>query len=88
MLFRSRKYDDFIDNLIAIEIKLFNSEDKVDSDLRRLYEFALPKTPNTPDDAVHDTLVTLFIRLEESGYTICEIKSNGFKNMSEVKARE
>ncbi len=82
LLHSRRQYDDTVDNLLALEVKLFDNEDRVDSDLHRLYDFALPKTSSTPVDAIHDTLVTLFIRMEESGYTICEIKSSGFKNMS------
>ena len=55
-----------IDNLLAIEIKLEKSGDDGNSDLCRLAEFVIPDGPETPESAVHSTLVGLFLRFGEN----------------------
>lgn len=55
-----------IDNLLAIEIKLEKSDDDGNSDLCRLAEFVIPDGTEIPEDAVHSTLVGLFLRFGEN----------------------
>lgn len=57
------KYHARVDNLLAIEIKLEKSDDDGNSDLNRLAEFVVPMRPDTPEGAIHSTLVGLFCDL-------------------------
>lgn len=68
-----------VDNLLAIEIKMEISQDDGDSDLKRLAEFILPEKSDTPSNAVHSTLVGLFIRMGEDGYSLGLCTSLGYK---------
>lgn len=79
ILLHSRQYyENRVDNLLAIEIKLESSHDDGQSDKCRLAEFILPKTQNTPNDAVHSTLVSMFLRLGERGYSQGQFTSMGY----------
>ena len=63
ILFHSRgAYNSRVDNLLAIEAKLDGNSDDGDKDRSRLADFVMPETENTPEGAVHSTLVGLFLR--------------------------
>lgn len=63
ILFHSRgAYNSRVDNLLAIEAKLEYNTDDGSNDRSRLADFVMPETENTPEDAVHSTLVGLFLR--------------------------
>ncbi len=63
ILFHSRgAYNSRVDNLLAIEAKLEDNTDDGDKDRSRLADFVMPETENTPEGAVHSTLVGLFLR--------------------------
>lgn len=63
ILFHSRgAYNSRVDNLLAIEAKLENNTDDGGTDKSRLEEFVMPETEDTPEGAVHSTLVGLFLR--------------------------
>ncbi len=78
LLHSRRYYEDDVDNLLAIEVKLETSINDGHSDICRLTEFVEPKTPKTPKGAIHDTVVGLFIRFGEKGYNKVSIISNGY----------
>ena len=48
--------------MLAIEAKLEDSTDDGGKDRSRLEEFVMPETKDTPEGAVHSTLVGLFLR--------------------------
>ena len=89
ILLHSRQYyESRVDNLLAIEIKLESSHDDGSSDNCRLEEFILPNRQDTPEDAIHSTLVGLFLRLGENGYSHRQFTSMGYvekRNLSTVK---
>ena len=63
ILFHSRgAYKSRVDNLLAIEAKLEGNTDDGGKDRSRLEEFVMPETNDTPEGAVHSTLVGLFLR--------------------------
>ena len=63
ILFHSRgAYKSRVDNLLAIEAKLEGNTDDGGKDRSRLEEFVMPETKDTPEGAVHSTLVGLFLR--------------------------
>lgn len=63
ILFHSRGvYNSRVDNLLAIEAKMEDSTDDGEKDIRRLADFVLPETTDTPEGAIHSTLVGLFLR--------------------------
>lgn len=63
ILFHSRgAYNSRVDNLLAIEVKLDGNSDDGGKDRSRLADFVMPETENTPEGAVHSTLVGLFLR--------------------------
>lgn len=63
ILFHSRgAYNSRVDNLLAIEAKLDGNSDEGRKDRIRLADFVMPETENTPEGAVHSTLVGLFLR--------------------------
>lgn len=72
-----------IDNLLAIEIKLEKSDDDGNSDLCRLAEFVIPDRPETPDGAVHSTLVGLFLRFGENRCDKVLVTSAGFTDIGQ-----
>ena len=78
LLHSRRYYEDDVDNLLAIEVKLETSIDNGHSDICRLTEFVAPKTAKTPKEAIHDTVIGLFIRFGEMGYSEVTITSNGY----------
>lgn len=85
ILLHSRgEFERKIDNLLAIEVKLDYSKDDGHSDRARLAEFVIPETPETPETAVHSTLIGMFIRLGVNGYSIGLFTSQGY---TEVKKR-
>lgn len=59
---QERAYNSRVDNLLAIEAKLEYNTDDGSNDRSRLADFVMPETENTPEDAVHSTLVGLFLR--------------------------
>lgn len=66
ILFHSRgAYYSRVDNLLAIEAKLEGNPDDGGKDMCRLEEFIMPESKNTPEGAVHSTLVGLFLRFGE-----------------------
>lgn len=66
ILFHSRGASNSrVDNLLAIEVKLEDNPDDGGKDLSRLEEFVMPETIDTPENAVHSTLVGLFLRFGE-----------------------
>ena len=75
------KYNHNVDNLLAMEIKSEDNVDDGESDMSRLAEFVLPGPPNEHNNAVHSTLVGLFLRLGKKGYCSCQLKSNGYKEI-------
>ncbi len=75
------KYNHYVDNLLAMEIKLEDNIDDGESDKSRLAEFVLPGPPDGHTGAIHSTLVGLFLRLGENGYSSCQLKSNGYKKI-------
>lgn len=77
------KYNARIDNLLAIEIKLEKSDDDGDSDLCRLAEFVIPEGPDTPENAVHSTLVGLFLRLGENRFDKVLVTPAGFTDIGQ-----
>lgn len=63
ILFHSRgAYKSRVDNLLAIEAKLEDNPNDGHEDVCRLEEFVRPEKMDTPKDAVHSTLVGLFLR--------------------------
>lgn len=83
ILLHSRdSYDRRVDNLLAIEVKLEQNTDNGDSDKKRLEEFVLPPTPNMHQDAVHSTLVGMFLRLGEKRFGEVQIISKGYKDIN------
>ena len=63
ILFHSRgNQKSRVDNLLAIEAKLEGNTDDGSKDRSRLEEFVMPETEDTPKDAIHSTLVGLFLR--------------------------
>lgn len=69
ILFHSRgTYNSRVDNLLAIEAKMEDSIDDGEKDIKRLAEFILPETTDTPKGAIHSTLVGLFLRFGEKCY--------------------
>lgn len=85
ILLHSRQYyENRVDNLLAIEVKLDNSIDDGSSDMCRLEEFILPESKETPEDAVHSTLIGIFLRFGENGYSQGQFTSMGYveKNVS------
>lgn len=63
ILFHSRgNQESRVDNLLAIEAKLEGNTDDGSKDRSRLEEFVMPETEDTPKDAIHSTLVGLFLR--------------------------
>lgn len=63
ILFHSRgAYHSRVDNLLAIEAKLEGNTDDGGTDRKRLEDFVMPETEDTPEGAVHSTLVGLFLR--------------------------
>jgi len=75
------KYNHNVDNLLAMEIKLEDNVDDGESDMSRLAEFVLPDPSNEHNNVVHSTLVGLFLRLGKKGYSSCQLKSNGYKEI-------
>lgn len=83
ILLHSRdSYDRRVDNLLAMEVKLEKNTDNGDSDMKRLEEFVLPPTSDMHKDAVHSTLVGLFLRLGEKRYGEVQILSNGYRDLN------
>lgn len=79
ILLHSRQYyENRVDNLLAIEVKLENSIDDGNSDMCRLEEFVLPESKDTPKDAVHSTLIGMFLRFGENGYSQGQFTSMGY----------
>lgn len=79
IVFHSRgHFNPKVDNLLAIEIKLGNSKDDGTSDIKRLEDFVLPQSPETPLNAIHSTLVGLFIRMGEKGYSLVRCTAIGY----------
>lgn len=78
-------YERRVDNLIAIEVKLEKSLDDGQSDMRRLADFVTPEGPDTPTNAVHSTLVGLFLRLDEQGYSSGLFTPQGYTKISNVE---
>lgn len=72
-----------IDNLLAVEIKLEKSDDDGSSDLCRLAEFVLPDRSEKPEDAVHSTLVGLFLRFGENRCDKVLVTSAGFTDIGQ-----
>lgn len=69
ILFHSRgAYNSRIDNLLAIEAKMEDSTDDGEKDIKRLADFVLPETTDTPKGAIHSTLVGLFLRFGKKCY--------------------
>ena len=63
ILFHSRgDQESRVDNLLAIEAKLEGNTDDGNKDRSRLEAFVMPETEDTPEDAIHSTLVGLFLR--------------------------
>lgn len=63
ILFHSRgAYNSRVDNLLAIEAKLDGNSDDGGKDRSRLADFVMSETENTPEGAVHSTLVGLCLR--------------------------
>ncbi|MBR2185542.1 MAG: hypothetical protein IJ897_09010 [Prevotella sp.] len=63
ILFHSRgNQKSRVDNLLAIEAKLEGNTDDGNKDRSRLEAFVMPETEDTPEDAIHSTLVGLFLR--------------------------
>ena len=86
ILLHSRdSYNRRVDNLLAIEVKLEQSPDNGDSDMKRLEEFVLPQISGMHQDAVHSTLVGLFLRLGEKQYGEVQILSNGYIDIKQMK---
>lgn len=69
ILFHSRAaYNSRVDNLLAIEAKMEDSTDDGEKDIKRLADFVLPETTDTPKGAIHSTLVGLFLRFGKKCY--------------------
>lgn len=86
ILLHSRdSYDRRVDNLLAMEVKMEKSPDNGESDMKRLEEFVLPPTPGMHKDAVHSTLVGLFLRLGEKQYGEVQILSDGYRDIKQMK---
>ena len=81
-------YERKVDNLLAIEIKLEKSNDDGNYDKNRLAELVIPETPNTPENAVHSTLVGLYLRLGEDGYSDVQFSSQGYTPMNNDNHRD
>lgn len=74
ILFHSRGvYNSRVDNLLAIEAKLEGNADDGASDKSRLADFVMPETKDTPEGAIHSTLVGLFLRFGEEECTAMRI---------------
>ena len=74
ILFHSRgAYNSRVDNLLAIEAKLEGNADDGASDKSRLADFVMPETKDTPEGAIHSTLVGLFLRFGEEECTAMRI---------------
>jgi hypothetical protein len=59
--------------LLAIEAKLEGNTDDGGTDRSRLEDFVMPETEDTPEGAVHSTLVGLFLRFGEEECTAMRI---------------
>lgn len=81
-------YERRVDNLLAIEVKLEKSHDDGESDMKRLADFVTPERPDTSSDAVHSTLVGLFLRLDEQGYSSGLFTPQGYTQVSNVEINE
>lgn len=69
ILFHSRGASNSrVDNLLAIEAKMEDNPDDGDKDLCRLEDFVMPETTETPEGAIHSTLVGLFLRFGKKCY--------------------
>lgn len=74
ILFHSRgAYNSRVDNLLAIEAKLEGNTDDGSNDRSRLADFVMPETTDTPEGAIHSTLVGLFLRFGEKECTAMRI---------------
>lgn len=71
-------FDPRVDNLLAIEIKLEKSDEDGESDMKRLAEFVLPEKSDTPPNAINSTLVGLFLKIGEKGYSSGLFTSLGY----------
>lgn len=74
LLHSRRKYCDEADNLLAMEVKLVKNIDDGSSDKYRLMEFLEPKFEDTPEDAIHSTLLGIFLRLCDDKYLMEKMK--------------
>lgn len=70
LLLHSRQsYESRVDNLLAIEVKLRNNKKQIDNDIDRLKDFVVAEDNLTPQDAVHSTLVGLFLLIKQNRCT-------------------
>ncbi len=60
------------DNLLALEMKKENVDTNVVNDHDRLENIVKPRTDDTPEDAVCDTLLGVFLEIGKSGYVLTE----------------
>ena len=60
------------DNLLALEMKKENVDTNVVNDHDRLENIVKPRTDDTPEDAVCDTLLGIFLEIRKSGYVLTE----------------
>lgn len=81
-------YERRVDNLLAIEVKLENNHDDGSSDRKRLAEFVLPEISDTPANAVHSTLIGLFLRIGITGYSSVLLTSREYiKKQSNINKK-
>lgn len=81
ILLHSRQhFEDRVDNLLAIEVKLEKSVDNGSSDICRLEDFVQPKTAETPEGAIHSTLLGLFLKFGINRYCKVLIKSDNYED--------
>lgn len=72
------------DNLLALEMKKEKVDSNVEDDHDRLQHIILPRTNETPIDAVCDTVLGVFLRIEKKGYVLTKYwYDNGIKSVTE-----
>lgn len=81
ILLHSRQhFEDRVDNLLAIEVKLEKSVDNGSSDICRLEDFVRPKTAETREGAIHSTLLGLFLKFGINRYCKVLIKDDNYED--------
>jgi hypothetical protein len=83
ILVHSRRDVDIVDNLIAIEMKVYGNSN-IKSDIKRLVELTKPWPKPPIDDVICDTLLGMIIQIQKTQYKVISVERDEDGNQPSV----